>query len=323
MSIYRTKKWRDYRKQMLELKGEICEICGLDSATDEKTLQIHHIEYFKGRKPWEYSHDEVSVLCMGCHSKIHGNIPNHVWSYVGEYDRGDLVGSCQACGRDIRYEHYVDHNFFGEMILGKFCAERILENKTAMQIAEYWYLNKSNPKLQSFVNSTKWKNIANRTLIFSFKFYMSLDFKVDIVLISHKDDLYTVSINYNEIAFDFPYISIHSFDLLTAKKIAFMLRTFMQGLPKKEGGWILKNDEQGIRYVLERNLTKFMIAKSKQNVGYWMAKFETKDKETFKLNSKVNNACEALLYLFDCYFENFGHKQINSIVEDDECAKEV
>jgi hypothetical protein len=45
-----------------------CEKC--HSAT--KTLNVHHKEYRKGAKPWEYADHELECLCEDCHGEGHG-----------------------------------------------------------------------------------------------------------------------------------------------------------------------------------------------------------------------------------------------------------
>jgi len=59
-------RWLAFRKFVFAVRGRKCEICGCD-----KTLQIHHPQYIRGKKAWEYSCNEVIVVCRECHSKIH------------------------------------------------------------------------------------------------------------------------------------------------------------------------------------------------------------------------------------------------------------
>lgn len=60
-------KWKAFRSFIFIVRGCKCEMCG---ATGK--LQIHHPDYIKGRKAWEYNCNEVIVLCEGCHRKAHG-----------------------------------------------------------------------------------------------------------------------------------------------------------------------------------------------------------------------------------------------------------
>jgi 5-methylcytosine-specific restriction endonuclease McrA len=61
------KKWKAFRNFVFVVRGCKCEMCG---ATQK--LQVHHPKYVKGRKAWEYTCNEVVVLCEQCHRKAHG-----------------------------------------------------------------------------------------------------------------------------------------------------------------------------------------------------------------------------------------------------------
>ena len=37
----------------------------------ENQLHVHHKQYFKGRKPWQYENDQLQVLCHKCHDLNH------------------------------------------------------------------------------------------------------------------------------------------------------------------------------------------------------------------------------------------------------------
>lgn len=60
-------RWKAFRDFILVVRGCRCENCGSTS-----NIQIHHPKYYKGRKPWEYTCNEVKVLCSNCHKKEHG-----------------------------------------------------------------------------------------------------------------------------------------------------------------------------------------------------------------------------------------------------------
>lgn len=59
-------RWYAFRKFIFAVRGKKCEICG-----SENILQVHHPHYVSGRKAWEYTCNEVVVLCSECHHKIH------------------------------------------------------------------------------------------------------------------------------------------------------------------------------------------------------------------------------------------------------------
>lgn len=64
-------KWQRARLERLDAAGWKCEKCG----ETEKTLHVHHERYVRGRMPWEYTHDELEVLCEDCHATEHGLAP--------------------------------------------------------------------------------------------------------------------------------------------------------------------------------------------------------------------------------------------------------
>ena len=62
-------RWKMFRWFILKVRGSKCEVCG-----SENNLQVHHTIYNKKRKAWEYTCNEVIVVCDGCHRKLHGII---------------------------------------------------------------------------------------------------------------------------------------------------------------------------------------------------------------------------------------------------------
>jgi hypothetical protein len=63
-------RWQKKRLETMEAKEFCCELCG-DS---ESTLNVHHKEYFKDHEPWEYTTDQLTVLCEKCHQNLHSKI---------------------------------------------------------------------------------------------------------------------------------------------------------------------------------------------------------------------------------------------------------
>lgn len=63
-------EWQKKRLERLEIAGWECENCG----SKENQLHVHHKQYFKGRKPWEYENDQLEVLCHECHDLNHAAI---------------------------------------------------------------------------------------------------------------------------------------------------------------------------------------------------------------------------------------------------------
>lgn len=59
-------RWKAFRKFVFAVRGKKCEICG-----GTHILQVHHPKYISGRMAWEYTCNEVQVVCKSCHEKIH------------------------------------------------------------------------------------------------------------------------------------------------------------------------------------------------------------------------------------------------------------
>lgn len=64
-------RWKAFRQFVFSVRGRKCERC-----QSSGNLQVHHIKYKEGLLPWEYTCNDVMVLCRGCHEKIHGIAPN-------------------------------------------------------------------------------------------------------------------------------------------------------------------------------------------------------------------------------------------------------
>lgn len=65
-------QWKEYRRAVLSIKGHACEMCGFEGG-GPVPLQIHHVRYINGLKPWQYDNpDDIQVLCGLCHTKVHG-----------------------------------------------------------------------------------------------------------------------------------------------------------------------------------------------------------------------------------------------------------
>lgn len=65
--LLRDPRWQKMRLKKLEDAGWACQRC-MDS---ENTLNVHHNRYIKGRLPWEYDEQELTVLCESCHEAEH------------------------------------------------------------------------------------------------------------------------------------------------------------------------------------------------------------------------------------------------------------
>ncbi len=60
-------RWLAFRQFVFAVRGHKCENCG-----SVERLQVHHVGYKRGLLPWEYTCNDVKVLCRACHSRVHG-----------------------------------------------------------------------------------------------------------------------------------------------------------------------------------------------------------------------------------------------------------
>lgn len=58
------------RLKVMEFAQFKCQMCG----AKDKTLHIHHINYEKGKKPWEYHYSNFKCLCEDCHEGVETTI---------------------------------------------------------------------------------------------------------------------------------------------------------------------------------------------------------------------------------------------------------
>lgn len=63
-------RWQDFRSRVFIHYGMRCTTCGEDKPYTDKH-HIHHKRYLPGHEPWEYSMDDVTVICRECHDEIH------------------------------------------------------------------------------------------------------------------------------------------------------------------------------------------------------------------------------------------------------------
>lgn len=82
-------EWQRMRLEKQQQVGWKCETCG-DS---DETLHVHHRQYFKNRKPWEYDFDQLIVLCECCHTSEHRVLDSFkdVLSRIDTLDNAALI----------------------------------------------------------------------------------------------------------------------------------------------------------------------------------------------------------------------------------------
>lgn len=60
-------KWQRKRLEIMARDGWMCTCC----KEIDKPLHVHHEVYLSGRKPWEYSNENLKTLCDACHKGYH------------------------------------------------------------------------------------------------------------------------------------------------------------------------------------------------------------------------------------------------------------
>ena len=63
-------RWQKLRLITLESANWACEVCG----AEEKTLHVHHNWYVENAEPWDYSREQLTVVCEACHDHAHNVI---------------------------------------------------------------------------------------------------------------------------------------------------------------------------------------------------------------------------------------------------------
>lgn len=77
-------KWQERRLRIMERDGFKCIRCG----SDEKTLNVHHKVYKKGREVYQYALNDLETLCVDCHFNEHFDKPiAPAKHWEGVYDR--------------------------------------------------------------------------------------------------------------------------------------------------------------------------------------------------------------------------------------------
>lgn len=156
---YRSINWRVKSDLIRRRDNNRCLLCG--RTIDDAQLQVHHLTYIEGCKPWEYPNECLITLCSNCHAKLHGHIrPDSGWIYDDVYDAGESgVAQCELCRTPLRYVHTLHHPNWGIIMVGCECAETLQQGNEAER--RLISLEKRAKRYKSFVESPKWKHRKN------------------------------------------------------------------------------------------------------------------------------------------------------------------
>jgi hypothetical protein len=151
---YRSAEWHAFRREVIALDGSACNRCGA-RADDGAVLQVHHKQYLAGRKPWEYPFQLCEAICRGCHAVEHGKSPPKTgWEFIGCDDLGDISGSCDYCGEQIRHVFLVCHPAWSAMEVGTVCCDKLTSTDEAS--AHMAAVARTNTRRKTFVSSPRW-----------------------------------------------------------------------------------------------------------------------------------------------------------------------
>ncbi len=156
---YRSSEWAQFRAEVIRLDGGMCRRCG-GGGKDGAVLQVHHKEYIRGHKPWEYPYELCETVCRGCHASEHKRIaPRFGWEYVTDDDAGDMDRTCDYCGTSIRYSFIIQHPNWPTMEVGEVCCDNLTSTQFASTIAES--RRRYADRLRRFVDSPRWRAFNN------------------------------------------------------------------------------------------------------------------------------------------------------------------
>lgn len=155
MRNYRSVEWRNFRAQVIELDGAVCQHCGR-GRSDRVVLQVHHTRYQAGLQPWKYPLETCETVCSGCHARLHGEIPpNSGWELLGWDDLGSPDGVCDLCGTEIRYVFMIDHADWHPMEVGEVCCDTLTSTTDATQ--KMSAVRSLSKRRRRFVDARQWR----------------------------------------------------------------------------------------------------------------------------------------------------------------------
>jgi len=73
----KTREWKSKRLEVLFRDNNRCTNCG-----SSKYLQVHHLEYHKGKLAWGYDNSFLKTLCSNCHKKVHKTVESEEEFYL-------------------------------------------------------------------------------------------------------------------------------------------------------------------------------------------------------------------------------------------------
>ena len=140
IELLKDPRWQKKRLEIMQRDNFTCQHCG----STEKTLNVHHLLYSKGSKPWEYDNDNLITLCQDCHEKETEAKDNLYLSFCNFKDIMAKSGfSYEFCDKIIDSISYFDVNPYNKKMFNSIkylisvCANET-KNKSDLKALENW-----------------------------------------------------------------------------------------------------------------------------------------------------------------------------------------
>ena len=92
-------RWLAFCDEFKKRHGEQCYYC--DS---NKSVQVHHLGYKPNCLPWEYTDDELMLLCRECHDELH-RFADDLWNEVLKIHNKWLIYECAKAVKEVMLRH--------------------------------------------------------------------------------------------------------------------------------------------------------------------------------------------------------------------------
>lgn len=121
-ALLRDPRWQRLRLKKMEAAGWQCEYCGAFT----KPLNIHHPNYRRGAKPWQYALRELTCLCDECHDAQHpdkaiNKPPELIAALAIIANKPDPV-YCDTCGAPVTNDQGYGTDGKGRKFFCESCA---------------------------------------------------------------------------------------------------------------------------------------------------------------------------------------------------------
>lgn len=183
ISEYQDERWKERARQIRELDGHKCALCGATGL-----LHVHHLSYPPAPYHlWDSTDNELVTLCPECHKKVHESSTRpyldeerHLCNYIDEeqerlaqeaYEMADMFkeeyikalcssrACCALCSKSIYHWDHLD------------CRVRIEDDRDFTDVEpSYWCEEFENPNLIQVPVKPKNKKLSNVKLPDGFHF---------------------------------------------------------------------------------------------------------------------------------------------------------